>query len=323
MSAAPDARLLGEAADWMMTFRYGEPSDADRRAFDLWCQQSPAHGDAWAKAEAVAGTFARVPGNIGQRAVPALKPDRRRLQLLGALLVAAPLGALAWRQLPWREWTADVATATGERKAMPLADGSQLVLNTSSAVDIVFSASERRVRLLAGEILITTHADPSPVHRPFIVETPHGSVKALGTRFSVRRLDDTSRVAVFEHAVRIDTARGDKRILRAGEQADFGGARIETPLAVDDSAALWERGMLLARNLRLADVLAELGRHRRGVLSCDAAVADLRVSGALSLADTDAALELLERSLPLHVERVTRYWVLVRPAPNPKDSMFR
>lgn len=313
---APDPRLLSEAADWMMTLRYGDDAQEAQASFDHWRAQSPAHREAWARAEALMGVFAQVPTAIGKDALQALqRPDRRRgMGMLGALLVAAPAGWLAWRHTPWREWSADVATAIGERRSMVLADGSRLVLNTASAVDIVFTAAERRIRLQAGEILVTTHADPSPTYRPFVVHTPQGAVRALGTRFSVRRLDDrTTRVAVIEQAVEIRPANGASQVLQAGAQADFEAGRVGAEVAVEGSATLWEQGMLLARNMRLADVVAEMGRYRSGVLRCHPAVADLRVSGAVSLADTDAGLALLARSLPLRIEQTTRYWVTVAP----------
>lgn len=319
--STPDPALLKEAADWVMALHYGGAAERDAEAFERWRRQSPAHGEAWARAEAVMGSFAQLPAGIGKNALGSLQQQRaarrRSLQLLGSLLVAAPAGWLAWRQLPWQEWTADVATATGERKTLQLADGTQLVLNTATAVDIAFTATERRLRLRAGEILVTTgHADPSPTYRPFIVQTAQGSAQALGTRFSLRQFDGalgTSRVAVFEQAVQVRTDSGATRTLRAGEQADFTAAAVQPAVPVDPSAALWEQGMLLARGMRLADVLAEMARHRGGVLRCHPAVADLQVSGAIALGDTDMALALLERSLPVRVERLTRYWVTVGP----------
>lgn len=317
-STAPlDPALLKEAADWAMTLQYGTPTESQRQAFDRWRQQSPAHDAAWARAQAVFHTFSQVPADIGKEALKSLKrgnPRRRSLRLLSMLLLAAPAGWLAWRHTPWREWTADVSTATGERRTLELPDGSQLVLNTASAVNIAFSATERRIRLLAGEILVTTHADPSPSNRPFLVDTPHGVVRALGTRFSVRHMDrDVCRVAVFQDAVEIRPLAGSVRVLRAGEQVDFSASGVEQPVSVESSAALWEKGMLLAKDMRLGDVIAELARYRTGVLRCDPAVAELRVSGAISLADTDAGLALLASSLPLRIERSTRYWITVRP----------
>ena len=321
MSSAtpPEPALLQEAADWAMTLHYGAPGDAERQAFAQWHGQSPRHAAAWSRAEAVFQTFRQVPAAIGKDALQELEHSgarRRGLQALGLLLVAAPAGWLAWRQLPWGAWTADwradVATAAGERKALTLADGSRLVLNTASAVDVLFSATERRIRLLAGEILVSTHPDAAPVHRPFLVDTSCGVVRALGTRFSVRRLDDANcHVAVFEKAVEIRPLGGAPQILHAGEQARFDERGLRQPEPVEAGAALWEQGMLLARDLPLGEVIAELARYRSGVLRCDPAVAGLRVSGAVSLADTDAALQLLANTLPIRVERRTRFWVTV------------
>jgi len=304
-SPAADAALIKEAADWAMTLHYGTPTDADRRAFEHWRQRSAAHEAAWARAQAVFHTFQQVPADIGKQALDALdrtQSRRRSLHILGALLVAAPAGWLAWRQMPERP--ADFVTVAGERKALALPDGSRLVLNSASAVDITFTASERRIRLRAGEILVTTRPDTSPRQRPFLVDTPQGVVRALGTRFSVRLLnEESSRVAVFEHAVELRPLSGAQRILRAGEQADFAATRINQPLPVDQTAALWENGMLLAKSMRLDEVIAELARHYPGVLDCDPAVANLRVTGALSLDDTAAALRLLVGTLPLRVEQ--------------------
>jgi transmembrane sensor len=311
--AAIDPALLHEAADWAMRLHYDAPSEADRRAFEHWRGQSPAHYAAWARAQSVFHTFGQVPPDIGRETLRRMEHDRgrrRSLRLLAALPAAA-LGALAGYHAPWRQWTADVATATGERKTLSLPDGSRLVLNTASAVDIVFDANARRLRLVAGEILVTTQADS--LRRPFLVDTAQGLVRALGTRFAVRQLENgLFRVVVFEHAVEVVPLAGAARTLRAGEQAEFGAAGVQPPAPIGDAAALWEKGMLLAKDMRLAEVIAELARHRPGVLRCDPAVAGLRVSGAISLADTDAALAMLAASLPLFIEYRTRYWVVVR-----------
>lgn len=310
----PDTALLKEAADWAMRLRYDAPTDSERLAFDRWRRQSPAHDAAWARAQAVFHTFEQVPVDIGKEALESLgrgRSRRRSLRLLGALLLA-PAAWTVLRHAPWREWAADAATATGERRVLALPDGSRLVLNTASAVNIVFSAAERRIRLVAGEILVTTHADPA--RRPFVVDTAEGAVRALGTRFSVRRMDrGLCRVAVFEHAVEVRTLSGASAVLREGEGADFDASGVGGTVSVDAAAALWEKGMLLAKDMPLGEVVAELARHRPGVLRCDPAVADLLVSGAISLDDTEAGLAALSGSLPVRVERRTRYWVTVAP----------
>ncbi|WP_343737273.1 cellulose biosynthesis cyclic di-GMP-binding regulatory protein BcsB, partial [Achromobacter sp.] len=209
---------------------------------------------------------------------------------------------------------ADLRTAAGEQLTRQLDDGTRLVLNSGSAVDLRYGSSERRLVLVAGEVLVTTGQEPLPTYRPFVVQTPQGEVQALGTRFSVRVVEDQTEVMVFEHAVLARPIHGTPLRIDAGQRGSFTLAQTGALAPVDDSAALWEQGMLVVRDQRLADVVAELARHRPGFLRCAPEVADLRVSGALSLRDTDAALQALAERLPIAVQRVTRYWVSVGPA---------
>ncbi|MGT2491756.1 hypothetical protein ACU4GD_17580 [Cupriavidus basilensis] len=58
--------------------------------------------------------------------------------------------------------------------------------------------------------------------------------------------------------------------------------------------------------MRLADVLAELARYRTGRIVCDPRVADLRISGAYHLRDTDQTLRFLAQSQPVAVVYRTR-----------------
>jgi transmembrane sensor len=76
----------------------------------------------------------------------------------------------------------------------------------------------------------------------------------------------------------------------------------------------WTRGILRVRDMRLQDFAAELARYRPGILHCDPAVAELRISGAFQLGDTTPVLDSLPKALPVEVLYRSRYWVtLVAP----------
>lgn len=228
------------------------------------------------------------------------------------LLAAGPAAWLAYRQVPWQQWTADQHTAIGEQRNLTLPDGTRLLINTGSSLNIAFSEQVRRIELIKGEVLITTAKDSA--HRPFIVQTRHGTARALGTRFSVRVGEQASRVAVTEGAVELLAVHaGQGVIVKAGEQGAFSVDRVAAVEPLDVSTLTWENGMLLAQHMRLADLLDELGRYRAGVLRCHASVADLTVSGAFPLRDTDASLHLLQETLPVKVSSLTGYWVTVEP----------
>lgn len=304
--------VLGEAADWLVLLQSGEATDRDRAALARWRARDPIHEAAWQRAESVLGAFRQVPGGLGRHALGRL-PDRDRLRLLGGLALAAPAAWLLWRQAPWQEWTADLSTATGEQKVVTLADGTRLVLDTATAVNLFFTASERRLELIAGQIGVTTADDPSPVSRGFVVRTAHGSLVPVGTRFSVQAFADRTRLAVFEGAVRVRPGESSEgSLVRAGEGRSFTASRLLPMDPVTVAADAWERGLLLARSLRLGDLVKELARYHRGVLRCDPAVADLLVSGSYSLTDVPASLALLAQTLPVRIARRTSYWTTIQ-----------
>lgn len=316
MNAQIDPLILGEAADWLVQLQSGAVTEADHRAIQLWRNRSPQHAQAWQRAEALLGDLRAVPGNLASDTFQRLDRSKRlgrrqALHRLGLFLLAGPAVWMAYRELPWQQWSADQRTAIGEQKNLTLPDGTRLLINTGSALNIVLNAQERRIRLLEGEVLITTAKDPA---RSFIVETRHGTARALGTRFSVRVGEQRSQVAVTEGAVEMLPLHGRQGlILKAGEQSAFGSDLTAAVQPLDSAALTWEHGMMVARNMRLADLLSELGRYRPGVLRCHDAIAGLTVSGAFPLNDTDASLRLLQDTLPIRISSLTRYWVAIEP----------
>ncbi|MBM7062642.1 FecR domain-containing protein [Pseudomonas sp. UL073] len=311
------AAIVEQASHWLMLQWGGELDGEQQRRFHEWQAADPEHRRAWQRLERLQGTLAGVPGATARTVLRELPDARRRqtLKLLGLLLMAGGSGYLAETQLPWRESLADLRSGTGERLRRTLPDGSRLVLNSGSAVNIRYSASERRIQLLGGELLLDSGKDPA--RRPLIVETAGGEIEALGTRFSVYALDAGSRVALYDGELELRPRDLPASRLQAGQQRWFAADRLG-PLAVADlNAVAWSDERLVAERMPLGQFLAELARHRRGVLRCDPAVAGLSLTGVFPLADTDRVLAALQQSLPIRVERLTRYWVTVHPADAP------
>ncbi|MVV50594.1 FecR family protein [Pseudomonas sp. PB120] len=315
-ASAIDPQILGEAADWLVQLHSGTATPSDHQAIAQWRNRSAEHAQAWQRAEALLGEFQKVPANLAiQTLQRAARNDglsrRQTLTWLGLLLMAGPV-SIASQQVPWQQWTADQRTAVGEQKNLHLPDGSQVVLNTESALDIAFSVTERRLVLREGEVLIRTAKDPAA--RPFIVETPQGIAHALGTRFCVRINEARSQVSVLEGLVEVTPQRLQQpATLKAGDRQSFTLQGFDPLERFDTSTLAWDKGMLLASNMRLDELLGELSRYRPGVLRWHPDVAALRVSGAFSLRDTDASLRLLGDTLPLKISSLTRYWMSVEP----------
>ena len=100
-------------------------------------------------------------------------------------------------------------------------------------------------------------------------------------------------------------------MIEAGSQARIDAAGVGAPQVLEANGGAWVDGYLVAERMRLGDFLAELDRYRPGLLRCDPAVAGIRLSGSYPLADTDRVLAMLQDSLPVTVQRRTRYWVTV------------
>jgi len=318
VTTSPDAidpAIAGEAAEWLVRLHSGRFSEADQRACERWRQRSPEHDRAWARAQAVLAKLGGLPPGLGRAAMDAGASRRACLRGLAGLIIALPAGWLAWRVAPWQTWTADYATRSGERRRIELPDGSLLVLNTGTAVDLDYSDAQRLVWLREGEILMRTAHAAQPDPRPLRVRTAEGSVQALGTYFGVRQLEARSRVAVIEGSVRLQPrAAVNDAILSAGQCTDFSTTQVEPPRASVHPPQAWLDGVMYADGMRLADFLQELARYRPGLLRCDPAVADLRISGGFQIDDTDAVLLAVSRSLPVRLVVRSRYWVTVVPA---------
>lgn len=311
-----DAAVVARAAAWMSRLWSGEASAADQAACAAWRAAHADHERAWQGLQVLQARFDDLPPAAARSALLAPAAARRRkvLRLLGLAAVGSGL-TLALRETDtWQLAAAEHATATGEVREVELPDGTRLVLGTASAVDLRFTGRERRLILRVGEILVTTGHGPAAGHRPFLVQTAQGTVRALGTRFSVRQEEAFSRVAVFEGAVEIRPGSPDAEalLLAAGQGASFSRETALPAAAVEDSAAAWTQGRLVAERMRVADFVAELSRYRPGVLRCDPAVADLRVTGVFSLRDTDRALANLSLGLPVEIIYRSRWWVTVR-----------
>lgn len=309
----PSDAALDQAAHWFVTLHAGDASEQDQQRWRLWLDANPENARAWACANGVGGHFKGLPSDLARAtlSVPAGINRRRAIQHLALLIGVGGCSWLALREQPWQRWTADYRTGLAERGAWRLADGSLLSLNSASAVTIAFTPHERLVNLLEGELLLETGRDP----RPLRVSSAEGSVRPIGTRFSVSQDTGATRVAVFSGSVLLtpgaDPAR--QRQLHSGQAARLYRTRSDAPTAASEDLLAWLHGMLIADEMPLSEFASAFERQRRGRVTCAAAVASLRISGAFPLNDSDRALDALAANLPVRIRRFTRYWVHIEP----------
>lgn len=319
MSSTPNATLLRQAAEWLVRLD-DQPSAQQQAEYRAWLAAAPEHQQAVSALQQSLNPLRELPAAPARAALRSVARQGnsgvRTLKVLAISLALLLPASLLYRQLPAGYLLADLRTSSGQWHTQELPDGSRITLDGASAVDLDFDAQQRTLRLLSGEILLSVAKDPN---RPFLVQTAHGSVQALGTRFVVENLQDATRVMMIESSTQV-RAHEQSTIVQAGQQLSFTSNGLGT-LETVDSAGL-EQAMaahqLVAKEQPLPQVLERLARYHQGLLWFDKqALAALQVTAVLPADDSERALRLLARSFPIDIQQYTPWLtrvVLKKPA---------
>ena len=312
------AQVLDAAIAWQLCLDCGNGSTVEQTEFAKWYEASEEHARAWLQLGMLDHRFSTASVPARNALLKARNGVQERVRKIGtglaSIALACGLALFAGKNyLPIDYWMADQRTATGEQRPLRLTDGTLLNLNTHSAIDVRFDDTTRRIILQDGEIMVETgHGDP----RPFIVQTRDGSLRALGTRFIVKREDDGTRLSVLQSRVEAHPENSvELTVFNEGQQVLMHRDRLGQMLAVSPGADAWTRGMLVLDNVRLADMVSELNRYQRGHLGVDPEVADLRITGSFPLNNIELALNALIPTLPVQIQQRTPWWVTVSPKP--------
>lgn len=328
--------ILEEAAIWQARLRDAPAGSSESRQIradvSAWLLAHPLHQQAFAEMEAVWGALEEPVVQLMAEPTPEARNSADTLQTtsapqsrgshsqarswiaMAACLVLTLLVGVGWQQDWATRWQSDYVTGVGEQTPMTLADGSEITLNSQSAVAVDLSPAERRVRLLKGEAWFDVASDPD---RPFIVETGRGLVQVTGTRFNVRLEEEAAVVSLDEGSVQLrasDPAAAGAIELVPGQEARLTTEGITEPTAFDRSATTaWQRGQFVFYNAPLSQVVKRLNRYHAGlIVIADEELNNLKVSGVFSTSNPDNALKVITTTLAVEQTRLTDYLVLLR-----------
>ncbi|HKD23733.1 MAG TPA: FecR domain-containing protein [Rhizomicrobium sp.] len=258
MSEAESAEQIDEAAfAWVARLDREGRSPRTEAALEAWLAGDARRRGAFLRAEALWTRLDRA--SLAPAYAPPASVSRR--VMLGAGSAVAASGVFAWLFFG-RETSFD--TTLGETRSVPLADGSEMVMNTQSRAAVSMTNAVRRVRLTAGEAWFDVEKNPS---RPFVVEADRVRVQAVGTAFSVRRFDNGADVSVTEGAVEawVEGAAEPHLRIEAGEKAfvsEAEPARARPARDTDIERKLaWRAGKIDLNGETLADAVAEFNRY--------------------------------------------------------------
>lgn len=316
-------RISRQAAEWIVSLSADDTAQCAQAyaGFEAWKRADPRHAEAARRMETM---LAQLDAHDRRPARAALAhashaPRKRRIASAVATLVlaVAVLATVTGLGVPLDQPSilfADMRTGVGVWQTRVLADGSKITLSSSSAIDVHISGSQRVVQLLQGEVMVDVAHDAA---RPFYVRTDDGSIRALGTRFTVERHAHATDLSMLESKTEVRPAAPSSAaaIVAAGEKVRITQTGVVplTHINADCVSDAWRDHQLVVQNRPLSEVLDQLARHHRGVIRYNQQqIAGLHVSAVLPLDDTQRALQLLLNSFPtLRIRTMTSYVVLV------------
>lgn len=315
------ARIEAMAALWLARAEDADWAPEDQQTLDAWLDESLAHKAAfwrlrhgWREADRIAALGDAPLAHANP--APSVRSTLTTRPLLGwaiaaSLAMVIGLGTVVRFGSPRAPVTASpdrqVRTAVGGRRAIALADGSKVELNTATTVRTAPGPASREVWLDRGEAFFDIAHD---AEHPFVVHAGLRDVTVLGTRFTVRRDGDDLTVAVVSGRVRVDdvAGKGAARSAVIGK-GDVAYARPTGTLVAMAAPAQvgamtgWRSGLLVFENRRLSDAVAEFNRYTTRPMEIrDPKLSALRIGGTFRIENSKNFLELLESAYGLHVE---------------------
>lgn len=315
----------GRAEAWVARLMSPDCSDAEHREFEDWLAESPRNIDAYLEAERAHALAAQLADDEfvraaarGARRMPAQGGWRRWMPMasIAATVAAVAIGAAIWRMQPAdAPATTIYATAVGEQRDQVLSDGTRLLLDTDSAIDVRFGADARLVEVRRGRVQIEVGKDP----RPFLVRAGQTVVRDIGTTFQVSRGTGAAvQVGLIEGVVQVSLGEGTdapRRTLAPGEQVAVDAAgKLGDKRGLDlETAQAWPRGDLIFRERPLGQLLEEANRYSTTQLRLgDPSLAGIRISGVFHAGDQAALAKALEQGWGLRAERTNEHEVVLQ-----------
>ncbi len=239
------------------------------------------------------------------------------------MMTFAPKAAPQWLMAWHIEQNIDgvYETGVGEHSRVNLPDGSELVLNTNSRIQVKYTKDARLFFLERGEIHIEVAHDTS---RPLSVMAGDKVVQAVGTAFNVQiHSDKEVELIVTDGKVRVAKRRpediykavdpaplpvsslavsqGEKIVLGAKNQhvKKLASADIEAKLS-------WREGNLVFRGETLEEALTEISRYTDVNFNIeDDSIRSIRIAGLFKAGDIKGLLVALRQNFEIDHRRIS------------------
>ena len=147
----------------------------------------------------------------------------------------------------------------GKDYQVVFSDGTEIWLNSQTDLQFPFSfPSDKREITLNGEAYLKVAKDSK---RPFIVHTPEGTVRVLGTSFNVNSYEPgIVKVALIEGSVHFENSQHAMTIKPGTELVSDEGGDLKTHPFKSDVVLGWREGTYYFNDATMSDIMTVLPR---------------------------------------------------------------
>lgn len=328
-----------DMADWDARLRSRNCTAEDRKAFMKWYGQSAQNRSDFDSLTNLLELIREMRDEPELRSMQEWAADSGDTEKSGAWPVRVLLGAVAATaaaiaivlvvllqidlDAPSAVSAPVYATAVGERSTVTFADGTLAHLNTSTNLELEFTAQERVVKLVSGQAMFDVAQDMT---RPFAVIAGDRRIVAVGTIFDVRMFGDTVAITLLEGRVEVSAARGAGSAeppipirMSAGERltASIRAESASSPPLVENTdtqrATIWREGRVFFDNTKLSDAIAEMNRYSLVKIKLEQkSLNDIPVSGMFRTGQQGSFVETLESYFPLEAVEADENLIVLR-----------
>jgi transmembrane sensor len=298
-----------EAAEWAARMDRGPLDESQEKQFLAWLGADRRAMGAYGRMRAIALTTERAralgPDFDPAAFEPKVSFSRRALLQWGSAIAATALIGVGstWEVLRHR---GRFVTGKGETKVVALKDGSVVTLNTASEIHVNYSEAQRSVELIQGEALFDVARNKT---LPFVVSAGDTNVRAVGTSFTVRRLEAApvqvlvreGVVEVFKPATDAEPVRIAANSMAEVPQNETAIAARPIPLAQLRRQLAWQKGQIAFEGETLAEAAVEFARYSdTRIVIEDPALAREEIAGLFKATDPVGFAQTIAISLNAH-----------------------
>ncbi|QKF58242.1 FecR family protein [Aliarcobacter lanthieri] len=282
--------------------------------FKSWTEENVAHKKAFEKVERLQSLYSSLSKDIKSKISQEVHQNIKSrnslkksnfLKIVASIILIVAVSFFAVNEYINFGIKHNFATNT-QIQEIDLPDGSKVILDAKTVLDIKYYSDKREVNIINGKALFDVSPDTT---KPFIVNANMIKVEVLGTNFEVKNDAEKISVDVISGKVKVGQNQNDEfrdlAVLTNGKHISFdklNGKMILKDIDVR-SIASWKDGVLFFQDYTLEKAIDEFKKYQDVNVLIQKDIKNYTVSGSFSIHDMDKFIFALTKIYPLKVDK--------------------